>query len=264
MSDTGLPPHLTRLTFHGPLSDARAAQLVARLVRHSPASVLDIGCGWGELMLRVLEAAPGAKGIGLDLNADDLARGRRNAGERGLDGRAEFLEESATGTTRGPADVVLCVGSGQALLDGEAGRESAGDGTPLSATAAALRALRTLVAPGGRVLFGEGFWQRTPAPDELGAMWPGARADDHLSLATITEAATAAGFRVEWIETATEEEWEHFESGYLADVEEWLAVNAGHPLAAETRNRVDRHRASWLRGYRGVLGLVYLTLIPVA
>ncbi|UUN25328.1 cyclopropane-fatty-acyl-phospholipid synthase family protein [Streptomyces sp. FIT100] len=264
MSDTGTPPRLTRLTFHGPLSEARAAQLVTRLVRNSPASVLDIGCGWGELMLRVLEAAPDAKGIGIDLNADDLARGRRTAGERGLDGRAEFVEESATGTTRGPADVVLCVGSGQALLDSESGSEPAGAGASLSATVDALRALRTLVAPGGRALFGEGFWQRTPAADELAAMWPGARVDDHLPLAAITEAATAAGFRVEWIETATEEEWEHFESGYLADVEEWLAANAGHPLAAETRNRVDRHRASWLRGYRGVLGLVYLTLVPVA
>ncbi|WP_351225042.1 class I SAM-dependent methyltransferase [Streptomyces sp. NPDC002133] len=261
MSATDLPPRLTRLAFHGPLSEARAAHLVARLTRHSPASVLDIGCGWGELMLRVLEAAPGAKGVGLDLHAGDLARGRRHAGERGLDGRVDFVEESATGTTRGPADVVLCVGSGQALLDAAPGAEQA---TTLSATTAALRALRTLVTPGGRVLFGEGFWQRTPTPEELAAMWPDARADDHLPLAAIAEAATDAGFRVEWIETATEEEWEHFESGYLADEEEWLAAHAGHPLAAGIRARVDRHRASWLRGYRGILGLVYLTLIPVS
>lgn len=31
----------------------------------------------------------------------------------------------------------------------------------------------------------------------------------------------------------------------------------------QTRARADRHRASWLDGYRGVLGLAYLTLVPV-
>ena len=62
-------PHLpgrTRLTFHGPLSEARAARIVARLAGIGPRTVLDIGCGWGELMLRILAAAPDATGLGLD------------------------------------------------------------------------------------------------------------------------------------------------------------------------------------------------------
>ncbi|MFE0275938.1 SAM-dependent methyltransferase [Streptomyces sp. NPDC058992] len=259
MADDALPPRLTRLTFHGPLSEERADRLVARLARREPACVLDIGCGWGELMLRLLEAAPGARGVGIDLNGDDLARGRRSAEERGLLERARFLDESAAGTRHGPADVVLCVGSGQALL----GPDGTDASAALPATTTALRALRSLVVPGGRVLFGEGFWQRVPAAEELAAMWPDARADDHLLLADVVEAATAAGCRVEAIETAGESEWEDFESGYLTDVEEWLAHHQGHPLAGSTRERVDRHRASWLRGYRNVLGFAYLTLIPV-
>jgi tRNA G46 methylase TrmB len=64
MTDTDLPPRLSRLTFHGPLSEARAARAVDRLIRTKPATVLDIGCGWGELMLRILEALPGASGLG--------------------------------------------------------------------------------------------------------------------------------------------------------------------------------------------------------
>ena len=79
MTDTELPPSLTRLTFHGPLSEARAARLVARLTRNSPRTVLDIGSGWGELMLRILAAAPEATGLGLDTDEGDLARGRDNA-----------------------------------------------------------------------------------------------------------------------------------------------------------------------------------------
>ncbi|MBQ0998040.1 cyclopropane-fatty-acyl-phospholipid synthase family protein [Streptomyces sp. RK62] len=246
------PPQLTRLTFHGPLSEQRAGRLVERLARTGPATVLDIGCGWGELMLRVLEAVPGATGVGIDLKAQDLARGRRAAGERGLAGRVEFAEESATGTTRGPADLVLCVGSSQALTALE----------PPALLPDALRALRGLVADGGRVLLGEGFWQRRPTEAELANMWPGASATDHHDLGTLLDLAVEAGFRPEWTETADAGEWEEFESAYQADAEVWLADHPDHPLAAQTRERLDRHRAQWM-GYRGILGIAYLTLVPV-
>ncbi|MBY8878186.1 SAM-dependent methyltransferase [Actinacidiphila acidipaludis] len=254
MDDTAPPPRLTRLTFHGPLSEARAARIVGRLARAAPATVLDLGCGWGELMLRVLEAVPGTTGVGVDVNGEDLARGRAEAAGRGLAGRVEFAEESAVDTARGPADLVLCLGAAHALSDAE----------PPAHIPAALAALRRLVAPGGRVVLGEGFWERAPTPAELGAMWPGAHAGELTDLAGLVDLATAAGFRPVWVEAAGADEWDDFESGYQADVEEWLAAHPGHPLAEETRERVDRHRTSWLRGYRGVLGIAYLTLVPAA
>jgi SAM-dependent methyltransferase len=246
------PPRLTRLTFHGPLSEARAARMVQRLARTRPATVLDVGCGWGELMLRLLADVPRATGVGVDVNAEDLDRGRHDAEARGLAGRVEFTEESAVGTARGPADVVLCVGASHACLS---------DAAPPRHTSLALRELRRLVAPGGRVLLGEGFWQRLPTSAEVSRMWPGATPADHHELADLVELAVRAGFRPEWVETAGTDEWDDFESGYQADVEEWLAARPDHPLAAETRDRVDRHRRSRM-AYRGVLGLAYLTLIP--
>lgn len=245
------PPRLTRLTFHGPLSEARAHGLVQRLTRTDPRTVLDIGCGWGELLLRVLAAAPRATGVGVDLNAEDLDRGRRNAEARGLAERAEFVEESATGTARGPADLVLCVGSSHAL----------GAAEPPGHLPEALGELRRLVSDDGRVLLGEGFWQRPPTTTELAGMWPRAAVTDHPDLAGLLDAVVAAGFRPEWTETANLDEWEEFESAYQADVEVWLARNPGHPLADETRERLDRPRAQWM-SYRGVLGLAYLTLVP--
>ncbi|MER5747188.1 class I SAM-dependent methyltransferase [Streptomyces sp. NPDC002225] len=253
MTGTDTPPRLTQLTFCGPLSEARAEQIVGRLARASPARVLDIGCGWGELMLRVLDAVPGARGVGVDLNAEDLARGRANARARGLESRVEFIEKSATEAGYEPADVVLCLGASHVFSDASAPPH----------TAEALAALRRSVRPGGRVLLAEGFWQRTPTSAELAVMWPDARADEYHDLAGIADLAVSAGFRPAWTETAGDDEWEHFESGYLADVEEWLAAHPGHPLAQETRERADRHRESWLRGYRGVLGMAYLTLVPV-
>ncbi|MFF7524073.1 MULTISPECIES: SAM-dependent methyltransferase [Streptomyces] len=257
MDDTIGPPRLTRLTFHGPLSEERAAGLIRRLTdvvgSAAPATVLDIGCGWGEFMLRLIEAMPGATGVGIDLNEDDLARGRVNAEMRGLAERVEFVRDSAVDTARDPADIVLCFGASHALSDVR----------PPEHTTAALHALRRLVKPGGRVLLGEGFWQRPPAPNELSAMWPGASASEFHDLSELVDLAIDAGFRPAWIESANPDEWDHFESAYQSDVEEWLAVHPDHPLAKETRDRVDRHRKMWLRGYRGVMGLAYLTLVPV-
>ncbi len=63
MADAELPGRLTQAAFHGPMSEDRAARLVERLARTSPATVLDIGCGWGGLMLRILAAVPGATGV---------------------------------------------------------------------------------------------------------------------------------------------------------------------------------------------------------
>jgi SAM-dependent methyltransferase len=250
--DTNPPAGLTQAAFHGPLSETRAARVVARLARNQPRTVLDIGCGWGELMLRILEAVPGATGVGLDLHEPDLARGRDNARSRGLADRAAFVRESGVGTTREPADLVLCLGASHALTEAE----------PPAHTVAALAELRRLVTPGGRVLLGEGFWHRPPAPAELAAMWPGMTIDQQYDLATLTDLTVQAGFRLAWIETATGEEWEDFESAYQCDQEEWLAGHPDHPGAAGLREKLDQHRSFWLRGYYGILGIAYLTLIP--
>ena len=40
-------------------------------------------------------------------------------------------------------------------------------------------------------------------------------------------------------------------------------AQGGHPKAAEIAERVDQHRSFWLRGYDGLLGQAYLTLVPV-
>jgi cyclopropane fatty-acyl-phospholipid synthase-like methyltransferase len=111
MENEDLPGRLSQVPFHGPLSQTRATSLTERLTRNRPRTVLDIGCGWGELMLRILAAAPDATGVGIDLDDDDLTRGRAAAQARGLADRVTFTCESGIGTTRGPADLVLCVGA---------------------------------------------------------------------------------------------------------------------------------------------------------
>lgn len=91
-------------------------------------------------------------------------------------------------------------------------------------------------------------------------MWPGISADDCTDLAGLVDQAVAAGFRPLRIETASRAEWEEFESGLAADVEDWLLSHADHPEAGEVQAKLDAQRSIWLRGHRDVMGFAYLTL----
>jgi len=232
-----------RLTFHGPLSAERADRLAASLAAGGPANVIDCGCGWGELLLRVLEAAPEANGVGIDIRGPDLARGRQNARRRGLSGRVRFIEGQAADHAS-PADAVISIGAYQAF----------------GSIPEALKALRPLVKPAGLLLFAAEIWNRTPTEEQLANMWPGMTVDDCLYLPDLVDAATAEGFRPLRIETATRGEWEEFESGLAAGAEEWLLANRDHPEADQVQDKLDRQRSIWLRGHRDVLDFAYLTL----
>jgi SAM-dependent methyltransferase len=192
-------------------------------------------------MLRVLAAAPDASGIGVDNDGPLLDRGRANAAARGLDQRVQFVEADGA-IPLDPADVVLCVGSDHVFGDQRA----------------ALIAMHPLVAPGGRLLFGTGFWSRTPGAEEAAAV--GMSPDSLLNLGDLVDLAVACGFRPLAVQTANTDEWEAFESGYLADWEEWLMTNPASADADGVRARADQHRAEWLHGYRDVLGFAYLVL----
>jgi len=240
MTEDDGPPAYAFLTFNSPLSEARAAAIVRRLAVHDPADVLDIGCGWGELLLRVLAASPASRGTGIDTDQRLLDRARAAARRRGLADRTTF--EAVDGSTvRGPAELVICVGSSHVYGDGRA----------------ALTALFPLVRPGGRLLYGDATWDPavTPDPDKV---WP-----DMLTLPDLgglVDLAVGAGFRPCHVEAANLDEWDAFESGYLADFEEWLVTHPHHADAAKVRAETDEHRDRWLHGYRGGLGFAYLTL----
>jgi SAM-dependent methyltransferase len=238
---TDEPGYYAYLDFNAPLSDERAARLVQVATRGAPRTVLDVGCGWGELLLRLLAAAPEATGVGVDQNGALLERGRANARSRGLDDRVQFVDADGAGFA-GRAEVVICIGADHAFGD----------------QGAALAMLRTRLEPGGRLVFGTGFWQQPPTAAQAEAL--GAAPGDLLELAGLVDLAVGAGFRPLDIGTATPAEWEAFESGFLADHEEWLLRHPDHPAATDRRADSDRHRTEWLRGYAGVLGFAYLVL----
>jgi cyclopropane fatty-acyl-phospholipid synthase-like methyltransferase len=219
------------LTFNAPLSGVRADALVRALSVAPGHHVLDLGCGWGELLLRTVAAHQATTGTGVDTDRKTLDRGRRLAAQRGLHERVEFVEAEAS-SFDDHGDVVLCVGSSHAF----------------GGAAEALRALRASVAPGGLVLHADGFWAREPGAVAHRMIGDLPRFEELLELARV------AGFGVEHADRSSPEEWDAFEAGWRSGLEASSDPDA-LALAAERKRDYED-------GYRGALGFAWLVLVP--
>jgi cyclopropane fatty-acyl-phospholipid synthase-like methyltransferase len=227
-----------RMRWNTPLSEEHAQLLLERLDIRQGASLLDLGCGWGELLLRAVNSAGVTTGIGVDMDAQAIARGRALAIDCGLDGRVTFIGGSVD-ACRQAADRVICIGSAHAWNGAQA----------------ALTALSGHVRPGGRLLFGDGCWEHPPTDDAARLFGDDVRAIDDL-----VECAQGSGWRVLHLSTADQRERDDFESTWRAGRQEWLLANPNHEQARAVRDELNAEFRQYVGTYRGVLGFCYLVL----
>jgi cyclopropane fatty-acyl-phospholipid synthase-like methyltransferase len=225
-----------RMRWNTPLSEDHAALLLERLAVGPTDQVVDLGCGWGELLLRAVEPTS-ATGVGVDVDADGLERGRALAAARDLDDRVRFVQAEAAAWDE-PADRVLCIGSSHVL----------------GGTGPALARLAELVPAGGRLLYGDACWTDPPTAAAAEMF------EEVLPLGALVEHATASGWRVLHLSTADQREWDDFESTWRAARQEWLLRYGDDDRAPEVRSRLDAQLDAYVGTYRGVLGFGYLVL----
>ena len=223
-----------------PVSDANLHRLLTRL---GPVDrVLDLGCGFGEWLFAALEAAPGATGVGVDTSRPALDEARGRAERRGLTDRVAFEEAEAASYDGGGFDAVLCVGATHAF----------------GGLAGTLDAVRAHLAPGGRVLLGEGFWDGDPSPQAMSAL--GAAPGELPDLSGLVETARAAGWEPGYGHVSSAEEWDDYEWSWTGSLTAWALTQAGETDRASALQIACTHREEWLAGYRGQLGFVTVVL----
>ncbi|RSS93745.1 class I SAM-dependent methyltransferase [Streptomyces sp. WAC02707] len=226
-----------------PLDDASVRGLLARAVPRGDERVLDLGCGGGEWLLRALTEHPRLTAEGVDVSEVPLAHARAAADRLGVTDRLVLHhEDAARFTAPHRFDLVLCVGSTHAF-----------GGLP-----AALAAAREHLAPGGRVLVGDGFWDGEPSAEAVGML------GDLTDLATTLDRVVADGWTPVGGHLSTRRELDDYEWSWTGSLASWALDHPAHPDSAQALEAATVHRDSWLRGYRDVLGFVCLVLRPTA
>lgn len=132
------------LRFNAPLSDRHAAHLVADLDLREGSHLLDLGCGWGELLLQALAPTSGATGLGIDHDFASVSRARKAATDRNLHGRVIFTCGDLRTYAAAPADVVFAIGVGHTA----------------SSRRDTLKLIKDRLLAGGTALWADGYWKR--------------------------------------------------------------------------------------------------------
>lgn len=246
-----VPPLYRDVDFNSPLGQAHAARLIHSLDSLAGKRIVDIGCGWAELLLRALHGEPTATGLGIDLSEQAIEHGRANARARGLQERVELVVGDVGAWPGTAANVVFNIGAAHVW-----------GADPVTHTANALGAAADLLRPGGRFLFGECFWTREPTSQELEAMRDVPRGQ-YRSMGDLVDLALSHGFRLRALSQASLEEWDDFENRHAQGWEEWLSAHPDSPDAGKVRAQADRRREFRIRGARDTLGFAYLSLIRV-
>ena len=250
-----LKPFYLDLTFMAPLSESRADQLVGFISSNLTGTIIDIGCGWAELLIRVLETARGAKGVGIDLEIRSIDHAMSLARERGVDGRISLIAGDVRNNQPLISQGAICIGASQIW------------GPPVETNQpidyrSALTAIRTMVDRGAPVIYGEGIWTSRPTPEAIAPL--AGRYDEYVFLPELLDIARSCGFSVMQVHQATQDEWDAFESGFCARYSRWLKDNPpDHIDAGEIRARAKKQSEAYFRGYRGVLGMAYLAMFAV-
>ena len=221
-----------------PVSDDTVRRLVRRLEVPPDGRVLDLGCGSGEWLRAAVGPVATTEGVGVDTSPEALEVARDRTRRRALDERIRFEQADAATWEGGRFDVVLCVGATHAL----------------GGLAGALTAIRRHLRPGGCVLLGEGFWERTPSPEALGAL------GELPSLPELVDEVSRQDLEPGYGHVSTSAEWDDYEWSWTGALTEWALSDAAGDDRAEALGLARAHRRQWLAGYRGELGFLTVVL----
>lgn len=228
-----------------PLSHDSVSRLIRRAGVRPGDRVLDLGCGQGAWLVRLLEENPGVTAVGVDRSAAALAMAR--AASQDLADRVQWLEADASAWRGDRFDVVLCVGVSH-VFGGLLGT---------------LAALRHHLVPGGRVIVGDTVWDVPPSPRALEALQ--VAASDFPDAAGLLDAARGAGLEPSYGHISTLAEWDEYEWSWTGAVTQWALSQAATAAERHEALRIAaEHRTAWLDGYRGELGFVTAVFHDVA
>ncbi|MEZ4591759.1 MAG: class I SAM-dependent methyltransferase [Chloroflexota bacterium] len=235
------------MLFNNPFSPERIDKLLDELWLTADSKILDVGCGEGELMLRLLQRF-NCEVVGVDVleTAVQLAQQKTaNFAPNVTLHTAPFADLSF------PAHQFdACFSLGATHAFGEVGQ----------ALDNALVSLKTITKPGGLIILGDGYWRQEPDPAYLQAT--GINKEELRTHAENIAAGRKIGLECIYALTASRHEWDHFEGAFWLVAERELRQTPGDAqIAAKVKRRRLWKNAYWQWG-RETMGFgLYVFLV---
>jgi cyclopropane fatty-acyl-phospholipid synthase-like methyltransferase len=227
------------LAFMNPLAEEDVDEMIEALELEPGAHVLDLGCGKAEVLIRIVERYADVRATGLDRSAAVLAEARRQAEQRVPEARVALLEQDVREYAPEPGSFDLVVSTGGVSFRGGVG--------------GSLAVLSGYLAPGGKLLFGEGYWRDEPSAEYLVAL--GAAREELKGYEGTIEAAQDVGLELKRAVTTSVEDWDAYEDAWARNGERYADAHEGEEGVDELREWIAAGRERYRElGGRDVLG----------
>lgn len=229
-----------------PTSEAKLAEFVGILPLDTNAHVLDIACGKGEQLVRVVKRH-NATGVGVDISPYEVEEARLRVAQNNLQDRIEIIEGDGGNFTAAPNtfSLAMCIGASW-IRDGYFGT---------------IEALKSWVQPGGLIAIGEPFKLKEPDA-EFVAVEPGLATNlvwHHENVAV----AQRAGLIHLYSMVSNQDDWDRYESLNMLSAESYAVENPDDPDIEELLDRRRRDNKIYLKWGRDTINwAIYLFRAP--
>ncbi|MBQ4837820.1 SAM-dependent methyltransferase [Pseudoalteromonas luteoviolacea] len=216
------------MEYNSPLGSAKEKHLISLLQLPKGSSVLEIGCGNGRLLHKILEAYESCV-VGIDIDATLIQKASAFASSRFNTDRFQFVcdDISNVEVSNGSYDLIVCNGASHAYGN----------------LSCALGTMARFLKPNGRMLLGECFWIQRPDTAYLNFL--GVPENFYLSHFTTVKVAQAHGFQALYATTSSVEEWDNFEWGRVMQAQ---AALKDCPNDADIQAKIEQLN-TWMDAY---------------
>jgi SAM-dependent methyltransferase len=232
--------------FCNPVAAAKIERLLELLPLEAHSRALDLGCGRGELALRIIERF-GASVIAVDHSPHMLDAARERAEWTGALGKLHLDDADIGRYEADPETFHLTVMIGAGGIPG--------------GMAGTLARLKGWTRGPGYVLVGERYWRQKPAAEYLAVLE--ASEGQYLNHRGNVQAGIDAGLIPMHAVTASVDEWDEYEWKFSRSIEAYAREQPADPDVPAMLERMRRSRDAYLRWGRDTLGFgVYLFARP--
>jgi trans-aconitate methyltransferase len=226
-----------------PLDEKKLEDLYKLIPIRSQARVTDIGCGKGEMLIRLAEKNE-IKGVGVDKSPYCIKEAERNKRERVPQADLHFLELDGAQykpETEESQDLTMCIGASWIY----------------GGYKKTLKALSQMTKRSGHLMVGEPFWRRTPPQAYLKREKISRNLfSTHQGNVSIGE---AIGLEPLYTLVSNESDWDKYEGLHWYAASEYASSRPEDPDVKDLLARNFRARESYLKYERDILGwAVYL------